>query len=277
MKFANTGILSPVNVYERKEIAMKKNYFDLTGKVAIVTGASSGLGVQFAKALANQGANVALVARRVDRLNSVKEEIEAMGVKAIAVKCDVGVVSDIQAAVKQVVEAFGRVDILINNAGLGLTGPADSQEDELWETMMRVNVNGVYYFAREVSKVMIRQKYGRIINIGSIHSTVALKGMPLSAYATTKGAVMMMTKALATEWAPHNITVNTIGPGYFPSEMTSAALGDQNFFNLISSLTPMGRPGKDGELDTTVLYLASEASSYTTGQYIAVDGGFTAV
>jgi NAD(P)-dependent dehydrogenase (short-subunit alcohol dehydrogenase family) len=219
-----------------------KNYFDLTGKIAIVTGASSGLGVQFAKALANQGANVALVARRVDRLNSVKEELEAMGVKAIAVKCDVGVVAEIQAAVKEVVDTFGRVDILVNNAGLGWTGPADSQSDELWETMMRVNVNGVYYFAREVSKYMIPQKYGRIVNIGSIHSTVALKGMPLSAYATTKGA-----------------------------------LGNQDFYNMISASCPMGRPGKDGELDTTLLYFASDASSYTTGQYIAVDGGWLTV
>ncbi|HHX71621.1 MAG TPA: SDR family oxidoreductase [Clostridiales bacterium] len=254
-----------------------KNYFDLTGKIAIVTGASSGLGVQFAKALANQGANVALVARRVDRLNSVKEELEAMGVKAIAVKCDVGVVAEIQAAVKEVVDTFGRVDILVNNAGLGWTGPADSQSDELWETMMRVNVNGVYYFAREVSKYMIPQKYGRIVNIGSIHSTVALKGMPLSAYATTKGAVKMMSRALANEWAPHNITVNTIGPGYFPSEMTSDALGNQDFYNMISASCPMGRPGKDGELDTTLLYFASDASSYTTGQYIAVDGGWLTV
>lgn len=255
----------------------KKDLFDLTGKVAVVTGASSGLGVQFAKALANQGADVAIVARRVDRLEQVKAEVEAMGVKCLSVKCDVSNVNEIKSAVEQIKNHFGTIDILVNNAGLGWTEPADTQKDETWETMMSVNINGVYYFAREAGKIMLEKNYGRIINIGSIHSTVAMIGMPLSAYATTKGAVKMMTKALATEWATKGITVNTIGPGYFPSEMTEGALGDEAFNNFIKSSCPMGRTGRDGELDTTLLYLASDASSYTTGQTISVDGGWTAI
>lgn len=251
--------------------------FDLTGKVAVVTGASSGLGVQFAKALARQGADVALVARRVDRLNIVKEEIEALGVKSIAVRCDVSSVDDIKAAVKEINEHFGTIDILVNNAGIGLAEPAEYQSDNTWETMMRVNLSGVYYFTREVGKIMIEKRYGKIINIGSIHSTVAMAGMPISAYCTTKGGVEMMTKAIANEWAKYNITVNAIGPAYFPSEMTGAVLADENFGQAIKAYCPMGRPGRDGELDGAVVYFASEASSYTTGQLLSVDGGWTTI
>jgi gluconate 5-dehydrogenase len=255
----------------------KKDLFDLTGKVAVVTGASSGLGVQFAKALANQGANVAIVARRIDRLEKVKAEIEAMGVKCLSVKCDVSKVDEIKSATEQIKNYFGTIDILVNNAGLGWTEPADTQKDEVWETMMSVNVNGAYYFAREVGKIMLEKNYGRIINIGSIHSEVSLKDMTMSAYCTTKGALKMMTKALATEWAKKGITVNAIGPGYFPSEMTEDALSNEGFKSFITSSCPMGRTGKDGELDGALIYLASDASSYTTGQIIYVDGGWTAI
>lgn len=251
--------------------------FDLTGKVAVVTGASSGLGVQFAKALARQGANIALVARRVDKLNLVKKEIEAIGVKSIAVKCDVSNIEDIKSAVKEINDYFGTIDILVNNAGIGLVGPAESQSDETWETMMRVNISGAYYFTREVGKIMVEKKYGKVINIGSIHSSVAMTGLPISAYCTTKGGLVMMTKAIANEWAKYNITVNAIGPAYFPSEMTGAILADENFVQVIKTYCPMGRPGRDGELDGAIVYFASDASSYTTGQLLSVDGGWTAI
>lgn len=254
-----------------------KNLFDLTGKVALVTGASSGLGVQFAKALANQGANVAIAARRVEKLEKVKKEIEELGVKCLAIKCDVLVTSEIVDMVTKVKEHFGRIDILVNNAGVGKGIPADIQTDEEWASTLRVNCDSVYFTAREVGKVMIEQKYGRIINIGSIHSQVAMPNSPISAYCTSKGAVFMLTKALANEWAKYNITVNTIGPAYFPSEMTAAVLEDEASLAGIKMLCPMGRPGRDGELDGAVVYFASDASSYTTGQYLAVDGGWTAV
>ena len=251
--------------------------FDLTGKKALVTGASSGLGVQFAKALARQGADVAIVARRVEKLEQVKAEIEALGVKCVAYKCDVCQIDQINATVDAVVEAFGTIDILINNAGVALFGPAEDQTDELWQTMMNTNLNAVYYFARRVGEVMIKHNYGKIINVGSIHSTVAMTGLPLSAYCTTKGGVLMLTKALANEWAKYNITVNAIGPAYFPSEMTQDIIGDGSFMQAIKAYCPMGRPGREGELDGAIVYFASDASSYTTGQLLSVDGGWTAI
>lgn len=251
--------------------------FDLKGKVAVVTGASSGLGVQFAKALAKAGADIAIVARRVERLEEVKVEIEKLGVRCFAVKCDVSDVAEIKSAVKDINEHFGTIDILINNAGLGLAEPAESQSDKTWETMMDVNVNGVYYFAREVGKIMLDKQYGKIVNIGSIHSTVAMAGSPLSAYCTTKGAVEMMTKALANEWAQHGITVNAVGPGYFPSEMTGDVIEDEGFLQVVKTYCPMGRPGKNGELDGIIVYFASDASSYTTGQLVTIDGGWTTI
>lgn len=251
--------------------------FSLKGKVAIVTGASSGLGVQFAKALARQGANVAIVARRLEKLESVKAEIEKLGVKCLALKCDVSKSEEIKNTVSKVKEYFGTIDILVNNAGIGLVGPAEEQSDELWETMMSVNLNGVYYFSREVGKIMIEKKYGKIINIGSIHSTVAMKDLPITAYCTTKGGLEMLTKALANEWAKYNITVNAIGPAYFPSEMTEDVLEKKDFLEYINSRCPMGRPGRDGELDGALIYFASDASSYTTGQLLTVDGGWTTI
>lgn len=251
--------------------------FDLTGKVALVTGASSGLGVQFARALAKQGADVAIAARRMDKLQEIKASLEAFGIRSLAVKCDVSRVEEIKAAVAKVKDYFGTIDILVNNAGIGMFGPAESQSDELWETMMKVNLNAVYYFSREVGNVMIEKKYGKIINIGSIHSTVAMTGIPLSAYCTTKGGVEMLTKALANEWAKHNITVNAIGPAYFPSEMTGNVLADDSFQQVIKTYCPMGRAGRDGELDGAVVYFASDASSYTTGQLLTIDGGWTAI
>ncbi len=254
-----------------------KNIFDLAGKVALVTGASSGLGVQFAKALANQGADIAITARRTDRLEKVRKEIEAMGVRCFAVKCDMLVPEEISAMVKAVKVHFGRIDILVNNAGVGKGIPAETQTDEEWMSVTRVNIDAVYYTAREVGKVMLAQNYGKIINLGSIHSMVAMPGIPVSAYCASKGAVLMMTKALANEWAKHGITVNAIGPAYFPSEMTGDVLASGEFDAVVKTYCPMGRTGRDGELDGAVVYFASDASSYTTGQYLAIDGGWTAI
>ncbi len=251
--------------------------FSLEGKTAIVTGGSSGLGVQFATALAKQGADVAILARRMEKLEKVKADLEELGVKALAVECDVTDVQQIKDAVKEVKDHFGKIDILVNNAGIGFMEPAESQSDEDWLKTVNINLNGVYFVAREVGKIMVEQKYGKIINIGSIHSTVAMMGSGISAYAATKGAVKMMTKALATEWAQYNITVNTIGPAYFESEMTKDIVTDKSFEAVVKTYCPMGRIGKEGELDGAVVYFASDASSYTTGQYLAVDGGWTAI
>lgn len=254
-----------------------KNLFDLSGKVALVTGGSSGLGVQMAKVMAHYGADIALTARRQEKLEAVQKEIEEIGVKCTIHPCDVTNIEQIAQTVKDVEEAHGKIDILCNNAGAGMTDKAEDTSDEMWNTMMDTNVNGPFYFAREVGKGMIERGYGKILMTGSIHSTVAMKEMPISAYATTKGAIEMMTKALAVEWAPHNITVNAIGPAYFPSEMTQEVVSDEGFLQVIANRCPMGRPGRDGELDGAVLYFVSDASPYTTGQLLTIDGGWTAI
>lgn len=255
-----------------------KNYFDLRGDVAIVTGASSGLGVQFAKALANQGAKLALFARREDKLKKVAENIE--NEYDVEVKYYVTDVTDskkVDENVEKVIADFGKIDILVNNAGLGLSAPTTETSDEDWLKMMDVNVNSLFYMARACAKNMKENGYGRIINLGSIHSTVALPNGALTMYTTTKGAVRNLTKALAVEWAKDGITVNAIGPAYFASEMTEGVLGDENFNNFIAMADPMGRTGNPGELDTALLMFASHESSYTTGQLLSVDGGWTII
>ena len=207
----------------------------------------------------------------------MKKEVEALGVRCYVHKCDVSDVEQIKETVKDVEAYFGKIDILCNNAGLGLFDKAENQSDEIWTTMMKVNLFAPYYFSREVAKGMIARGYGKIIMTGSIHSTVGMMELPLSAYATTKGGLEMMTKQLAVEWAKYGITVNAIGPAYFPSEMTGGVIGDEDFLKVIAARCPMGRPGRDGELDGAVLYFASDASTYTTGQLLSIDGGWTAI
>jgi len=251
--------------------------FDLTGKKAVVTGASSGLGREMSLALARKGADIALVARRVEKLEAVKKEVEELGVKCIAVQCDVTDNEQIKSSVASIVEQFSTIDILCDNAGIGLFEPAEAESDETWEAMIKTNLSAVFYFAREVGKVMIEHNYGKIIMTGSIHSTVAMTGLPLNAYCTTKGGVKMLIKALATEWAKYNITVNGIGPAYFESEMTGAVINNDEFQQVVKTYCPMGRVGREGELDGAIVYFASDASSYTTGQLLSIDGGWTAI
>lgn len=254
-----------------------KNLFDLTGKVALVTGASSRLGIQFAKALANQGADIAICARRVEKLEEVKKEIEALGVKCYSHKCDVLNIEEIRQMVKDIEEYYGKIDILVNNAGVGDVAPAEGMNDETWRKVLGTNLDAVFYCAREVGNVMIKNGYGKIINIGSVHSEVVMAPgtWPVAAYASAKGGVKMLTKALAAEWACHGITVNAIGPAYFGSEMTNAILESGGFDSIAKTYCPMGRAGREGELDGALVYFASDASSYTTGQLLCVDGGWT--
>lgn len=253
--------------------------FCLKGKTALVTGASSGLGVQFAKALANQGADIAICARRVEKLEAVKAEIEAIGVKCFAAKCDVLDVEQIREMVAAVEQEYGKIDILINNAGVGAADPAAEMTDEVWQNVIGTNLNAVYYVAREVGKVMIKNGYGKIVNLGSLHSEVAMPpaAWPVPAYAAAKGGVKMLTKALAVEWAKYGITVNAIGPAYFNSEMTNAVMETGGFDPIAQAYCPMGRAGREGELNGAVIYFASDASSYTTGQLLCIDGGWTAM
>jgi gluconate 5-dehydrogenase len=253
-----------------------KNYFDLKGKSAIVTGASSGLGVQFAKALANQGADVAIVARRLDRLEALAQEIRSMGVKCLAVQCDVTDETQVEAAVVKVEAEFGKIDILVNNAGVLTLGPAEDFSLEDWNKVITTNLTGAFLCAKHVGKRMKARMYGKIINISSIAGFLGMEGLTTAAYSASKGGVVNLTRALSDEWGKYNIYVNSIAPGFFPSEMTVGMTDNPDMLAWIKSRTSLDRCGQDGELDGALIYFASDASSYTTGQIICVDGGWTA-
>lgn len=253
------------------------NMFDLTGKKAIVTGASSGLGVQYAKALAAQGADVALLARRVEKLEEVKNEIVAMGRQCVAIKCDVTIEGEIVNAIFQVLQSFGRIDILINNAGTSAISPAENMSEMDWDKVLDTNLKGVFLVAKHVGKQMIKQNYGKIINISSIFGAVGNSAFPVVNYHAAKHGVIGITRALGAEWAKYNITVNAMGPGFFESEMTATAINTPDFLKYVEVSCPMKRIGKPGELNGALIYLASDASSYMTGQTIFVDGGWTSI
>lgn len=257
---------------------MMKNYFDLTGQVAVITGASTGLGVQMAKALANQGANLVILARRKEKLEQVAEELKAeFPVECLPVVCDITDTAQIKNAVARTMEAFGRVDILINNAGTGAVAPAEEITDEQMENEVAIDLVGSFKVTREFAKEMIKVHYGRIINIASMYGLVGNMAAPASPYHAAKGGVVNLTRALAAEWGKYGITVNSICPGYFETDLTRDTLNSEWFQEYAKGAIPLSRYGKTGELDTTALYLASPASTYVTGMNIAVDGGYTCI
>jgi gluconate 5-dehydrogenase len=216
--------------------------FDLTGRVAVVTGGSSGLGVQFAKALAAQGADVAIIARRKDKLETVAEEIRKTGRKCLPVAADLTKTNEIQKAVAEIIEEYGKIDILVNNAGNSAVGPAESMTDEAWNHVVELNLSSVFFVAREFGKEMIKNKYGRIINIASMYGLVGNNNplTPTVVYHATKGGVVNFTRALAAEWAKYNITVNAICPGFFPSEMTEGLFETKEFQDYLKLTTRWG-------------------------------------
>ena len=254
-----------------------KNYFDLTGRVAIVTGCSSGLGIQMAKALASQGAKIVAIARRLNLLEEVAKEIEAeYGVETLCVKCDITSTEEVNAMVDTVMEKFGRVDILINNAGSGSVAPAEDVTDEQFNFEMDVDLFGTFRVARAVAKkAMIPAQYGRIINIASMYGLVGNKIAGSAPYHAAKGGVVNLTRALAAEWGKYGITVNCICPGYFYTDLTRETLDSDFFRQNAKTMIPEERYGKEGELDTAVLFFTSEASVYVTGVNLQVDGGYT--
>lgn len=250
--------------------------FDLSGNVAVVTGASAGLGRQFALALARQGADVALLARRKEKLEEVSKEIENLGVKCIAVKCDVTDIAQIKAAVDEVVKTFGTVDILVNNAGGGSCIPLEELPDEEWRNVLSLDLDGAFYCMKYFGRVMLEKGYGRVINIASILGKGGLKELPVIAYASAKGGIINMTRQAATEWATKGVTVNALCPGFFASEANGPeAMEAMNDF--IVTRSAMSRPGKEGELDSSIVYLAAKESTYVTGAIITCDGGWTAI
>ena len=254
-----------------------KNYFDLTGRVAIVTGCSGGLGVQMAKALANQGAIIVPMGRREDKIQEVAQEIhDEYGVETFPVPVDISDTEKVNAAIAKVLEKFGRIDILVNNAGTGAVAPAEDITDEQFDNECNIDLFGTFRMAREVAKkAMIPAKYGRIINIASMYGLVGNKIAGSAPYHAAKGGVVNLTRALAAEWGKYGITVNAICPGYFYTPLTQETL-DSDFFQAnAKTMIPEERYGNEGELDTAAIFLASEASSYVTGVNLPVDGGYT--
>lgn len=247
----------------------------LKGKVAIVTGASSGLGVTFATALAESGANLEITARRTEKLNKVAGEIKALGVKVKPLQSDVTKEDQVKSLIDDTVKTFGRVDIVVNNAGVAAMSPATDISLDEWNRVVTVNLTGTFLCARAAAKQIIRQGGGKIVNIASIYGAVG-DVFPASPYYATKGAVINLTRDLAVEWAPFKINVNAIAPGFFPSEMTEAIFQEPRYLEYINKQTPLGRPGDPEDLKGAVVYLSSRASDYVTGQTIFVDGGWTA-
>jgi gluconate 5-dehydrogenase len=252
--------------------------FRLDGKVALVTGGSRGLGLQIAEALGEAGATVAITARREPGLHEAVQHLSARGFTAMSAVCDISNNDQVEAAVSAVLDRFGHIDILVNNAGATWGAPFEELPFEAWDKVVRTNVDGTYFVSRAVALQMIKRKSGgRIINIASV---AGLRGsdprvMPTLPYNTSKGAVVNFTRALAATLAEHNITVNCICPGFFPTRMTAATL--DRFGQEIAAATPLRRVGNEQDLKGIAVLFASDASAFITGQVIAVDGGATAI
>jgi NAD(P)-dependent dehydrogenase (short-subunit alcohol dehydrogenase family) len=250
------------------------NLFDLKGKKAVITGGSSGLGVQYAKALAGQGADVAVVARRIEELEKVRDELRKFGTDSIAVQCDVSKNDSIVKAVNEIIKHFGSIDILVNNAGIEIAENIEDVSEEHFNKIISVNLKGTFMMSKVISEYMKKQNQGKIINIGSLGSHIGLAGSTV--YCSTKGGVISFSRALAIELAKYNIQVNTISPGYFRTSMTEAFFQDEEHNKWIKERIPLGRIGTAADLAGTVIFLASDASNYITGQNITVDGGWLA-
>lgn len=251
--------------------------FRLTGKTAIVTGGGRGLGSQIAKGFAEAGANVVLCSRNVEACIEMSKELEALGVQSIGLACDVTQQVDVKRVVEETKKLFGTIDILVNNSGATWGAPVVDMPYEAWKKVMDVNVNGTFLMSQEVGKVMIEQGSGKIINIASV---AGLGGthpnfMDTIGYNTSKGAIITFTKDLAAKWGQHNINVNAIAPGFFPTKMSKVTI-EQGHDYILNS-TPLNRLGSEEDLKGVALFLASKASDYVTGDILLVDGGMSAL
>jgi NAD(P)-dependent dehydrogenase (short-subunit alcohol dehydrogenase family) len=246
--------------------------FRLDGQVALVTGGSRGLGLGLALALAHHGADIALAARTASQLEDAAELVRKAGRRAITIEADVSNVDSVKAMVAKAKEAFGRIDILVNGAGINIRRPADTFTEAEFDQVMDVNLKSAFFTSVEVGRVMRAQKYGRIINIGSLTFEFAVPNVTL--YAMSKGGMKQLTKQLALEWAKDNVTVNAIAPGRFWTALTDAVFSVPELYDSAVSVIPLARPGLSTDLAGAAVLLASPAGSYITGQTIYIDGGW---
>ena len=248
--------------------------FDLKGRVAVVTGASSGLGRQMAIALAKQGADVAVLARRVNKLEDLAQELTEIGVKSLAVECDVMDLESIKSAKDKVMEEFGKVDILINSAGGNKGGLIKDMDNDDWNFTVDLDLNSIFRVTKEFVQPMLDANYGRIINIASMYGLLGTN-QGAAAYHAAKGGVVNFTRAAAAEFAPHGVTCNSICPGFFKTELTEESIDTDDFKQYMNFSVPMGRAGHEGELNVGAIFLASDEASYVTGVNLPIDGGWS--
>jgi len=252
---------------------MTTSLFDLTGKVAIVTGASRGLGQYFARALAGAGADLIITSRTRSSLTEFSHEIEGMGRRVLSLELDVRDQESIRAMVAAAVDHFGVIDILVNNAGLNIRKPAVDITWDDWNTVLDTNLRGSFFVATEVARRMIPRGYGRIINIGSVTAVFGYAG--ITPYCASRGGVKQMTMSLADDWGTHGITVNCLAPGWFETDQTKPLYRNKEWVAYLNDRIPLGRPGQPHDLDGAVIFLASDASAYITGQTLLIDGGIS--
>jgi NAD(P)-dependent dehydrogenase (short-subunit alcohol dehydrogenase family) len=253
---------------------MKYKGFDLAGKSAIVTGAGTGIGKSIAVGLAQAGADVVLIGRRLEPLQETEQEVAAADVGAVVLQGDISDTSFISQAVSQTKEVFGKIDILFNNAAVLVKGPIEDVTEDDWDQTMNINLKGNFFFALGVGREMIKQKQGKIINILSNCSFVAEHG--IGAYCISKGGLLMATRCLATEWGPYGVQVNAIGPAFVRTPMNDPVLADPHFVEWSTNRIPLHRMGDADEMIGAAIYLASDAASFVNGAVLMVDGGFTA-
>ena len=256
-----------------------RTLLDLSGKVALVTGGSRGIGLQMAEALADMGAKVAITARNKEELDEARVDLESAGVECLTVAGDLADAAAIPGFVDTVLTRWGHIDILVNNAGCNWAAPAEDYPNDGWHKVMNLNIDAQFFLSREVGRrSMIPRKSGKIVNIASIaglYGNPPEWGMQTIAYNTSKGALVAMTRALAAEWGKYNINVNAICPGFFPSKMTKVLL--DRIGESVLAMTPLARLGGDEDLKGSVVFLASEASRHVTGQALVIDGGCTVI
>ncbi|HEX6116136.1 MAG TPA: glucose 1-dehydrogenase [Solirubrobacterales bacterium] len=250
--------------------------FRLDGRTVVVTGASSGLGSRFARVVAAAGATPVIGARRRGRLEALAGELRSAGADAVAVECDVTADADVERLIEAALAATGRLDVLVNAAGIAPPEDEEIESPDLFRRVLAVNTAGLYSCARAAAGVMLERGGGSIVNVASISGLVAGDGPDTPSYAASKGAVVNLTRELAVRWAPRNLRVNALAPGWFPSEMTAETLSSAAGRRFVEERTPIGRAGGEDELDGALLFLASDASSYVTGHTLVVDGGWTA-